>query len=250
MGGASLWIGFTADTETMYRNKYDENDTSNVSRKRCQHDLLARGSHCSALIAEAASVPRKTKKAKKARNTKKARNAKKAAGKLLQEKGSGRRVPSGSAESEAGARQALVAATAAARQAAVAAAAAERQRLGGGAGESGGELEIGDGIREGGAPGGGRVGSGDGGAGSGEGGGGDDVIGGRVQKNRARLQDRQSSFPWVPMVQAILEPSTGGDNLVQEEVMQNDVDGKVAGASVENVSNMAEKEAAKRYVAL
>lgn len=52
------------------------------------------------------------------------------------------------------------------------------------------------------------------------------------------------------MVQAILEPSTGGDNLVQEEVMQNDVDGKVAGASVENVSNMAEKEAAKRYVAL
>ena len=102
MGGASLWIGFTADTETMYRNKYDENDTSNVSRKRCQHDLLARGSHCSALIAEAASVPRKTKKAKKARNTKKARNAKKAAGKLLQEKGSGRRVPSGSAESEAG----------------------------------------------------------------------------------------------------------------------------------------------------
>lgn len=61
---------------------------------------------------------------------------------------------------------------------------------------------------------------------------------------------RQSSFPWVPMVQAILEPSTGGDNLVQEEVMQNDVDGKVAGASVENVSNMAEKEAAKRYVAL
>ena len=42
------------------------------------------------------AVPRNRKKAKKARN------AKKASGKLLREEGLGRRVPSGSAESEAG----------------------------------------------------------------------------------------------------------------------------------------------------
>ena len=49
---------------------------------------------CAEVSVEA--VPRNTKKAKKARNTKKA------AGKLLLEEGLGRRVPSGSAETEAG----------------------------------------------------------------------------------------------------------------------------------------------------
>ena len=43
---------------------------------------------------------------------------------------------------------------------------------------------------------------------------------------------------------------SGGENPVQEEVMQNYADGQVAGASAENVWTITEREAAERLVAM
>ena len=140
----------------------------------------------------------------------------------------------------------------AARQVADAAAAAERQNAGVGVGRRGGELESGGGSGEGRAKGGGGVGSGDGGVGRGEGDGGvAHVIRDQFNKKSARLEALAEQMAvLVPMMQAISERLSGGENLAQEEGMKQDEDSKVIGESAKNVPAIAERGTAKRLVAL